>query len=114
MATGLGIAHEHDLEWLRVVSLTVPIAAVGLSAMLIKRRYQRVARTDQPGSIEREQDLHARAGAYVFALVATATALAVGALAPRIASWAILLALLIVLVIAYGINRLRVNRGARQ
>lgn len=114
MATGLGIAYEHDLEWLRVVSLTVPIAAAGLSAMLIKRRHQRVARTDQPGSIEREQDLHARAGSYVFALVATATALAVGALAPRIASWAILLGLLIVIVIGYGINRLRVNRGARQ
>lgn len=114
MAVGLGVAYRYEVEWLRVLALTVPVALVGSGAMLIKRRQQRAERTDEPDSVEREQDLRARAGAYVFALAAAAVALAVGVVAPEVASWIILLGLLAVLVIGYPFARLWMNRDARK
>lgn len=114
MTVGLSAAYQLNLEWLRVLSLTLPIVLVGIGAMLIKRQHQRAGRTDTPNSIEWEQDVRARAGAYVFALVFTAVALAVGVLAPGVASWVIIATLLAVLVVGYGLNRLWVNRDDRQ
>ncbi len=114
MAIGLGLAYRYELEWLRVVALTVPVAFVGLGAMIVKRRTQRANRTDGPDSVEYAEDVRARAAAYVFALIATAIALAVGVASPAVPSWIILLGLLAVLVIGYGISRLWVNRSARQ
>lgn len=114
MAISLGLAYRYELEWLRVVALTVPVAFVGLGAMFLKRRRQRADRTSSPDSVEYAEDVRARAGAYVFALVATAIALAVGVASPSVPSWIILLGLLAVLVIGYGISRLWVNRSARQ
>lgn len=114
MAIGLGVAYELDLEWLRVVALTLPIALVGIAAMLIKRQHQRAGRTDALDSIERERDVRARAGAYVLALVSTAVALAVGVLVPGIASWVIVAALLAVIIAGYGVCRLWVKRDDRQ
>lgn len=114
MAIGLGLAYHYELEWLRVVALTLPVALVGLGAMVVKRRAQRADRTSTPDSVEYAEDVRARAGAYVFALVATAIALAVGVVSPAVPSWIILLGLLAVLVIGYGISRVWVNRSARQ
>lgn len=114
MAIGLGVAYRYEIEWLRVAALTVPVALVGLGAMLVKRRKQRADRTSSPDSVEYAEDVRARAGAYVFALVATAGALAVGVASPETPSWIILLGLLAVMVIGYGVSRLWVNRGAGQ
>lgn len=114
MGLGLSLAHRHDLEWLRVLALTVPTALAGLGAMLIKRRHQQTERTYEPDSVERALDVQARAGAYVFALVATTVAVAVGVVMPHVASWAILLGLLAAIVVGYGVSRLWVNSHADQ
>lgn len=111
---GLSLAYRYDLEWLRILAVTVPVFVGGTGAMLIKRRHQRRNRTGEPDSIEHVHDVRARAGAYVFALVATTVALAVGVVAPGVASWVILLGLLAALVAGYVFSRLWINRDARQ
>ncbi len=44
MAAGLGLAYTWELEWLRVVAMTAPIAVAGLAVTLLKRRNERADR----------------------------------------------------------------------
>lgn len=44
MAIGLGLAYAWELEWLRVVAMTAPIAVAGLAVTLLKRRNERAGR----------------------------------------------------------------------
>lgn len=114
LVVGLSLAYRYELEWLRIAAMTVPIVIVGTGAMLVKRRDQRRNRTDQADSLEHQLDLQARAGAYVLAIVATALAVVVAVAAPAVASWVILLGLFAVILVGYGVVRLRVNHDARQ
>ncbi|MFB7252499.1 hypothetical protein [Microbacterium sp. NPDC056234] len=104
LVAGLTLAYQLDLEWLRIVSLVVPMLLGCTAVMVIKTRAQRQSRSMAEGSVEREIDVRARAGAFVDAIVLAVVALAASAAFPQVANWIILFALLAAIAVAYWVR----------
>lgn len=114
MIVGLALGDRFDLEWLRIATLVVTPVLAGTGVMIIKTRNQRHSRSMEPGSVEREADVRARADAFVDALVLTAVALALSTIFPHITNWVLPLALLSGFAVSYWLRRALDGRDARR
>ncbi|WP_206448326.1 hypothetical protein [Agrococcus sp. KRD186] len=112
LASGLAIADQLELEWLRLAVLVAAPAAAGIAVLVTKNRKARTDRSMELGSVERAMDVEARAGAFKDSAVAAAAALLLGALVPDLPAWVIGLAVLVAIAVSYWVRRVLVGRAS--
>lgn len=109
LITGVALAIQFDLEWLRVAAITVGIGGTAV-VMVAKRQRQRSTLSAEPDSVESARDLSARATAYLDVLLITSAALVIGTLRPSIPLPAALITLLGLYGLAYWGRRALATR----